>query len=156
MKKRLFSNYLENTDVCLSVQAVFRRSCPKPSDQHLAFNYMKWRIPAFGYQTSCSILLIQATTYNEPFNMEHKMRGRLWFGFFWTLSWQQLLPVVFSVTDEANNLCVKQKATPNSLLKTTQPTTNTAAWEEYMKPCKAGKCPNYYLTCIRYSLYAHL
>lgn len=36
------------------------------------------------------------------------MRGRLWFSFSWTLSLQKPLPVVFSVTDEANKLGVKQ------------------------------------------------
>lgn len=42
-------------------------------------------------------------------------------------------------SDEANKPCVKQKAVSNPLLKTIQPTANTAAQQEYMNSCKVGK-----------------
>lgn len=57
---------------------------------------------------------------------------------------------------QTNHVLNEQKAVSNPFLKTTQPTANTTAQQEYMNSCKEGKCQNSYLPHVRYSLQAPL
>lgn len=47
---------------------------------------------------------------------------------------------------QTNHVLNQQKAVSNPFLKTTQPTANTTAQQEYMNSCKEGKCQNSYLS----------